>query len=156
MRALRGCSMRRLIPSLLPLLLSLCCAAQKNTYLDSLWHVYRTADQSTEDKLLTFHEIVDETRYENTDSAQTLADELMRKALASGMANIIALAHRDQGSIAEARRDNAKALQEYRKAIAIYSTVGDSAATRGMAASLHNMGIIHKNMKAFKLLIEMN
>ncbi len=138
--------MRWLSSLLFPLLVPLSCAAQANAYLDSLWNVYRTADQTREDKLLTFHEIVDETRYEDTDSAQTLADEFMRQALASGTANIIALAHRDQGSIAEAGRDNARALQEYRKAISIYSTVNDSAAVRGMAASLHNMGLIHKNM----------
>jgi len=136
--------MRPLLSTALLALAALCTG--QDHYLDSLWNVYRTAQLGEEERLLLLHEIVDETRYANTDSAQVLAGEFMRRALAFGKPGTIALAHRDLGSVAEARRDNARALEEFGKAIALYATLSDSAAQRGMAASMHNMGIIHKNM----------
>ncbi|MBK6543637.1 MAG: hypothetical protein IPG10_20745 [Flavobacteriales bacterium] len=72
-----------------------------------------------------------------------LADELMRQASAQQDTIAMALAHRDYGTIASTRRDNHAAVEHYRRAIALYATSSDTVAMRGMAATMHNMGVIH-------------
>jgi tetratricopeptide (TPR) repeat protein len=67
-------------------------------------------------------------------------------ALSFGQADLIGLAHRDLGNVAAESRDNRSAISHYRKAIAVYATLSDSSAVRGMASSLNNMGIVYKNM----------
>ncbi len=134
-----------LILFLLYMLVAPIARASDDPYLDSLWAAYNTPGQTAEQRLRTLHEIVDQARYDHPDSAHALADDLLRQATAIGNADLIALAHRDLGGILETERDNAGALREFRLSIAIWRTVGDSAARRGIATALNSMGIIHKN-----------
>ena len=138
--------MRPIISALLLMLLATPVVASENRYLDSLWQVYRSSSLDEGSRLLVLHEIVNEVRYEDLDSARTLASEFLRMALSFGQADLIGLAHRDLGNVAAESRDNRSAISHYRKAIAVYATLSDSSAVRGMASSLNNMGIVYKNM----------
>jgi tetratricopeptide (TPR) repeat protein/anti-sigma regulatory factor (Ser/Thr protein kinase) len=120
-------------------------AVNEDPYLDSLWAAYRAPGLSTEQRLRTLHEIVDEVRYNDTDSAHHLVNDFLRQATSSGIVDLIALAHRDLGGILESERDNEGALREFRTSIAIWRTVNDNTARRGIATALNSIGIIHKN-----------
>jgi hypothetical protein len=95
-------------------------SAQDIPYIDSLWQVYRAPGTEAHERLLTLHAIADETRYDDPDSARTLAEDLMRQGIAQQDTIAMALAHRDFGSVAEAGRDNAAALRHYQDAIALF------------------------------------
>ncbi|MBK7751958.1 MAG: tetratricopeptide repeat protein [Flavobacteriales bacterium] len=138
----------RPIPLLLCFALAVLVNGQnaESPYLDSLWKVYRAAAHNDPDRLLTLHAIVNETQYDDPDSAHVLADELMRQASAQQDTIAMALAHRDYGTIANTRRDNHAAIEHYRRAIALYATSSDTVAMRGMAATMHNMGVIHMHL----------
>ncbi|MBK8339253.1 MAG: hypothetical protein IPK99_04285 [Flavobacteriales bacterium] len=84
-------------------------------YLDSLWQVYRTPGQDDHERLLLLHEIVDETRYENSDSARVLCDDLLRQAVSRTTPWRIALW---RYSRCEARNID-EALHRYRPAHAV-------------------------------------
>jgi tetratricopeptide (TPR) repeat protein len=120
-------------------------AVDGDPYLDSLLAAYRAPGLTTEQRLRTLHEIVDEVRYNDTDSAHHLVNDFLRQAMSSGNADLIALAHRDLGGILEGERDNEGALREFRTSIAIWRTLNDNMARRGIATALNSMGIIHKN-----------
>lgn len=137
-----------LVRSLLVLLFLLLhpIAGAQNAYLDSCWQVYAAGGQTPAARLGTLHEIVVETRYVDADSAKTLANDLLRQALAHGDPDLIALAHRDLGdALSEADRANDAALAQYRKAMAVWRTVDDSAAKRGIATTYNSMGMLFKN-----------
>ena len=120
--------------------------ASDNHYLDSLWQVYRTDGLGEHDRLLLLHDIVDETRYENADSARVLAEELLRLAVAQHDTVAMALAHRDFGALADFARDNDAALKAYHEAYTLYATRPDTIGFTGMAATLQSMGAIYKNL----------
>ena len=65
--------MRPIISALLLMLLATPVVASENRYLDSLWQVYRSSSLDEGSRLLVLHEIVNEVRYEDLDSARTLA-----------------------------------------------------------------------------------
>ncbi len=137
--------MRSTLLSLCLLATSTLVRASDDHTLDSLWNVYRDPGTGIDTRLRTLHEIVETVRYNDADSAHALADDLLRQALASGITDLIALAHRDLGNVLETERDNDGALREFRTALAVWRTASDSASTRGIAATLNSIGIIHKN-----------
>lgn len=138
--------MRATLLSLLVLVATTGTKATNDTYLDSLWTAYRTAKPGDRDRLVTLHYIVDEMRGLDADSAMVLANDLLAKARAERDTIATALAYRDMGNIAVGRREGAVAMDHYGKAIALYSTRRDTVAVKGLAATLHNLGIVHTNM----------
>ncbi|MFY0671932.1 MAG: tetratricopeptide repeat protein [Bacteroidia bacterium] len=128
-------------PLIISVLIALSLTGFSQSKLDSLYTVWEDETKSDSIRAFAYNKYIrDGFLFSKPDSAFNLAEALLSYGINNNYPNAKALAYNIRGIVGYIQSDDVKALENYRRSLAIKEELGDQS---GVAAGLNNIGIVY-------------